>query len=254
MAWPLSSARVGVESSASHPADLKKLTIWWSGGVGTRPTRLPVFGWRPDVVIWAFCRPHRHRRRGGVGAALSLGVPSAPADPSTDALGFVDSTARCAAPDTAVAFGSTATSRVAICKTSTGKYEYHGVRISDGAKLVVPASASADGGYVAQSDGITYTVTSSSLVVSEGNQEIRTRTDGVFPRARKRLQRRRVRQRRPRHRRQQQRRPTQRRCRHRCPPKSAAPGTSSAPQPKSIGSRCNCRFLRCRVRGRSRCS
>jgi hypothetical protein len=106
-------------------------------------------------------------------ALFAYGVPSAPADPSTDALGFVDSTARCAAPDTAVAFGSTATSRVAICKNSTGKYEYRGVRISDGAKLVVPASASSDGGFVAESDGITYTVTSSSLVVSEGNETIR---------------------------------------------------------------------------------
>lgn len=106
-------------------------------------------------------------------ALFALGMPSAPADPSTDALGFVDSTARCAAPDTAVAFGSTATSRVAICKTSSGKYEYRGVRIGDGAKLVVPASASADGGYVAESDGITYTVTSSSLVVSQGNDVIR---------------------------------------------------------------------------------
>ena len=106
-------------------------------------------------------------------ALFVFGVPSAPADPSTDALGFVDSTARCAAPDTAVAFGSTATSRVAICKTSSGKYEYRGVRISDGAKLVVPASASSDGGYVGESDGITYTVTSSSLVVSQGNQVIR---------------------------------------------------------------------------------
>ena len=109
-----------------------------------------------------------------VGCALFVfGVPSAPAEPSTDALGFVDSTARCAAPDTAVAFGSTATSRVAICKTSSGKYEYRGVRISDGAKLVVPASASSDGGYVGESDGITYTVTSSSLVVSQGNEVIR---------------------------------------------------------------------------------
>ena len=109
-----------------------------------------------------------------VGCALFVfGVPSAPADPSTDALGFVDSTARCAAPDTAVAFGSTATSRVAICKTSSGKYEYRGVRISDGAKLVVTASVSSDGGYVGESDGITYTVTSSSLVVSQGNQVIR---------------------------------------------------------------------------------
>lgn len=106
-------------------------------------------------------------------ALFAVGVPSAPADPSTDAMGFVDSTARCAAPDTAVAFGSTATSRVAICKNSSGKYEYRGVRISDGAKLVIPASASADGGYVGQSDGITYTVTSSSLVVSDGGQVIR---------------------------------------------------------------------------------
>jgi hypothetical protein len=106
-------------------------------------------------------------------ALLAVGVPSATADPATDALGFVDSTARCAAPDTAVVFGSTATSRVAICQASSGKYEYRGVRISDGAKLVVPASASDDGGFVADNDGITYTVTSSSLVVSEGNQEIR---------------------------------------------------------------------------------
>jgi hypothetical protein len=107
-------------------------------------------------------------------AMFAFGVPSAPADPSTDALGFVDSSARCAAPDTAVAFGSTATSRVAICKTSSGTYEYHGVRISDGAKLVVPATASSNGGYVGESDGITYTVTSSSLVVSQGNQVLRS--------------------------------------------------------------------------------
>ena len=107
-------------------------------------------------------------------AMFVFGVPSAPADPSTDALGFVDSSARCTAPDTAVAFGSTATSRVAICESSSGKYEYRGVRISDGAKLVVPATASSDGGYVGESDGITYTVTSSSLVVSQGSQVIRS--------------------------------------------------------------------------------
>ncbi len=118
-----------------------------------------------------------HTRRVTVAAAacaalLVLPLPSAAADPGTDALGFTDSTARCAAPDTAVAFGSTATSRVAICKTPSGKYEYRGVRISDGAKLVVPASASGDGGYLAENDGITYTVTSSSLVVSDGDQVI----------------------------------------------------------------------------------
>jgi hypothetical protein len=124
-------------------------------------------------------------RRATVAAAacwvlLAVGVPAATADPATDALGFVDSTARCAAQDTAVAFGSTATSRVAICQTPSGKYEYRGVRISDGAKLVVPASTSSDGGFVADSDGITYTVTSSSLVVSEGNQVIRTESMEYF--------------------------------------------------------------------------
>src|ERR1700734_106202 len=102
-----------------------------------------------------------------------IGTPLAAADPATDALGFLDSTARCAAPNTAVAFGSTAESRVAICKSPAGLYGYHGVRVSDGAKLVVSASAAASGSFVAKSDGITYTVTSSALVVSDGNQVIR---------------------------------------------------------------------------------
>jgi hypothetical protein len=106
-------------------------------------------------------------------ALFAIGTPPAGADPATDALGFVDSTARCAAPSTAVAFGSTAESRVAICKSPAGLYGYHGVRVSDGAKLVVSASAAADGSFVAKSDGITYTVTSSALVVSDGNQVIR---------------------------------------------------------------------------------
>jgi hypothetical protein len=106
-------------------------------------------------------------------ALLAIAAPSTAADPATDALGFVDSSARCTAPDTAVVFGSTATSRVAVCKTPSGQYEYHGVRIGDGAKLVVPASLSGDGSYVAKAVGISYTVTSSSLVVAEGDQVIR---------------------------------------------------------------------------------
>jgi hypothetical protein len=104
---------------------------------------------------------------------FAIATPPAVADPSTDSLGFVDSTARCAAPNTAVAFGSTANSRVAICKSPAGQYGYHGVRISDGAKLIALASVSADGSYVAKQDGVTYTVTSSALVVSDGSGVIR---------------------------------------------------------------------------------
>jgi len=61
---------------------------------------------------------------------------------------------------------------MAICKTAGGQYEYRGVRVSDGATLTVAASQSGDG-YVADNDGITYTVTSKSLVVSAGNNVIR---------------------------------------------------------------------------------
>lgn len=102
------------------------------------------------------------------------GLPRAVAAPATDGLGFVDSTARCAAPSTAVAFGYTASSRVAICKDDpTGQYQYRGVRVSDGAKLILPAH-STDGGFVAENDGITYTVTAKALTVSAGQQEIRS--------------------------------------------------------------------------------
>ena len=111
-------------------------------------------------------------------ALVVLGVPLAFAAPTavppSDSQGYVDSTARCTKPDTAVIFGTTDTSRVAICKTAAGTYEYRGVRVSDGAKLIVAASQTSDGGYVAMNDGVTYTVTATSLTVSAGGSTIRT--------------------------------------------------------------------------------
>ncbi|MET0476214.1 MAG: hypothetical protein ABW001_16395 [Mycobacterium sp.] len=110
----------------------------------------------------------------GALAGMTGALPTAVAAPTTDASGFVDSTARCAAPNTAVAYGYTATSRVAICKDdSSGQYQYRGVRVSDGAKLILSAS-STDGGYVAENDGITYTVTSTALIISSGSTQIRS--------------------------------------------------------------------------------
>ncbi|TLH70256.1 hypothetical protein C1S80_01520 [Mycolicibacterium aubagnense] len=109
------------------------------------------------------------------GAALALtGLPAASADPATDSQGFVDSTARCPTGDTAVAFGSTASSRVAICKSAGGQLQYRGVRISDGAKLIVAATADGQGGYSATSDGITYVVNAKSLDISAGSQPVRS--------------------------------------------------------------------------------
>ena len=109
-----------------------------------------------------------------VAAAVAVvTLPSAWAAPATDAKGYVSSTARCEAPATVVVFGSTDASRVAICRTAGATYEYRGVRISDGAKLIVPAEASTDGAFVADSGGIGYMVTAKSLVLSEGNKVIR---------------------------------------------------------------------------------
>lgn len=106
-------------------------------------------------------------------AVLVVAPPSGWAAPAIDADGYVSSTARCESPSAVVVFGSTDSSRVAICQTPGGKYEYRGVRVDDGAKLIVPAEASSDGAFVAESGGIGYLVTAKSLVVSEGNKVIR---------------------------------------------------------------------------------
>lgn len=106
------------------------------------------------------------------GAVLLALSPSADAAPESDSQGYLESTARCASPSTAVIFGSTASSRVAICEESDGTYEYRGVRVRDGARLVLPATRSGDG-YVAFNDGQSYTVTSDSLVFSVGDDVIR---------------------------------------------------------------------------------
>jgi hypothetical protein len=106
-------------------------------------------------------------------AVLVVALPSASAAPATDDDGYVNSTARCAEPNSVVVFGSTDSSRIAICKSPDGKFEYRGVRISDGAKLIVPAVESTDGAFVADNNGIGYLVTAKSLVVSAGNKVIR---------------------------------------------------------------------------------
>jgi hypothetical protein len=145
-------SNLGVEASATGA-----IVIWWR--LMTSFFRSPAP--RLAVAATAFA------------ALVTIAMPVAGAAPITDEQGFVDSTARCSSPDTAAAFGSTATSRVAICKSPSGKYEYRGVRIRDGAKLVLVATRSASGAFIAENDGITYALTSSTLTVSAGSQEIR---------------------------------------------------------------------------------
>ena len=134
--------------------------------------------WWKVMNISALQKPGLLAAAAAVSAMVAIGVPLALAAPTaappSDAQGYVDSTARCAKPDTAVLFGTTTTSRVAICKTAGGEFEYRGVRVRDGAKLIAAASQTSDGGYVVKNDGVTYTITTTSLSVSMDGSTVRT--------------------------------------------------------------------------------
>ena len=104
-------------------------------------------------------------------ALLLTALPQAGAAPAFDSQGYLDSTARCA--NAAALFGSTDSSRVAICSTSSG-YQYRGVRVRDGAKLILSASSTGDGSYTAVNDGITYTAGPSGLTISLGGKTLRS--------------------------------------------------------------------------------
>lgn len=110
----------------------------------------------------------------GIGVPLAMAAPTAA--PPSDGEGYVNSTARCTAPDTAVVFGSTQSSRVAICKTSGGSFEYRGVRISDGAKLIAPATQTSGNTFVVDNDGVKYTITPTALSVTANGDTFRTET------------------------------------------------------------------------------
>ncbi|TDX99944.1 hypothetical protein BCL50_5398 [Mycolicibacterium litorale] len=107
---------------------------------------------------------------------FAFGTQPAAAAPASDAQGFLDSTARCAAPSTAVAYGRTDSSRIAVCKSPDGKYQYRGVRVRDGAKLITAATATGDGEFTAANDVATYTVTADALTVTIGDDVIREET------------------------------------------------------------------------------
>ena len=104
---------------------------------------------------------------------LAFGDFEAAAAPASDSQGYVDSTARCASPSTVVVFGSTSSSRIAVCKSPDGTFQYRGVRVVDGAKLILPARQSSTGVYTAANDGIQYSVTSTSLTVSSAGKTVR---------------------------------------------------------------------------------
>ena len=106
-------------------------------------------------------------------------LPTAEAKPPTmptDGQGYLNSPARCAPNQSAVLVGRTALSLVAICADGRGGYQYRGIRVADGAAVVLPAKALSDGCFGARSDAIDYTVSSRKLLLTRGPRVVRDET------------------------------------------------------------------------------
>lgn len=101
-------------------------------------------------------------------AALPL-AHSAPAAPAADEHGFVDSAARCSSSQTLMAYGRTSRALVVVCVDPDGGLQYRGVRLSDGAALQLTAGRGSDGSIVAANDGVTYSISPSAFLVSQGD-------------------------------------------------------------------------------------
>ena len=111
-----------------------------------------------------------------VGVAIAVASPAllpeasaAPAGPTSDELGYVGSAARCDDTQTLMAYGRTARALVVICVDPDGQLEYRGVRISDQAALSMAAARASSGTIIATNDGVTYAVSPTMLLVSEGD-------------------------------------------------------------------------------------
>ena len=111
-----------------------------------------------------------------VGVAIAVAAPgplpaalAAPAGPTSDEHGYVGSAARCDDSQTLMAYGRTSRALVVICVGRDGQLEYRGVRISDQAALAMPAARAADGTIVATNNGVTYAVSPTTFLVSEGD-------------------------------------------------------------------------------------
>jgi hypothetical protein len=116
-----------------------------------------------------------------VGVAVVLGAPTAlpgavaaPPDPagddvSSDEYGYLDSSARCDDDQTLMAFGRTSRAMVVICVDPDGELEYRGVRISDQAATAMAATRASDGTFIATNNGVTYALSPTMMLVSEGD-------------------------------------------------------------------------------------
>lgn len=102
----------------------------------------------------------------------SAGQPSAPVMANEapqpfpiDGQGFINTDARCAPTESAVAAGRTEKSLVVVCKAGDGRLEYKGLRLSLKTGVSVGNVAADADGFVAHNETTTYVVTPAELVI-----------------------------------------------------------------------------------------
>ena len=99
----------------------------------------------------------------------SIAAVAAPPDDSSDEYGYLNSSARCDDDQTLMAFGRTSRAMVAVCVDPDGELEYRGVRLSDQAATTLSATRASDGSIIATNDGVTYAISPTFFLVSEGD-------------------------------------------------------------------------------------
>lgn len=99
-----------------------------------------------------------------------IAPPPPPRQPvlAMDALGFVDSAARCDPGERAAAIARTERAAVVVCEAADGTYDYRGVRLSDGASLQLDDVRPIAAGFEARNGGTTYRLSPTELVVISG--------------------------------------------------------------------------------------
>ena len=99
----------------------------------------------------------------------SIAAVAAPPDDSSDEYGYLNTAARCDDDQTLMAFGRTSRAMVAVCVDPDGELEYRGVRLSDQAAATLTATRASDGSIIATNDGVTYAISPTFFLVSEGD-------------------------------------------------------------------------------------
>ena len=158
---------------SDHPAHPSRLVASLGAGAAVASVALAVVivvqAGPPDALPRAQAAPETST------TAASSATPTTSSSAATytaDKLGYVNTAARCDDKQTLMAYGRTERSLVVICVDPDGALEYRGVRLSDKSSLTIPATRGANGTLVATNDGVTYSVSPTLFLVSQGDSVI----------------------------------------------------------------------------------